>query len=92
MTAEGSSSSNDNRFEFYASTDTTISADSLVAHYAREFARAGWVVGPVVANADVGAVSIARPDEKRPWRGGFMVTTGPDRRQLSVRVLRAQRF
>lgn len=92
VTAEGYSSSNDNRFDFYASTDTSVSADSLVAHYAREFAKGGWTAGAVVANREVGAVSLTKPDEKGPWRGAFTVTTGPDRRQLVVRMMRAEKF
>jgi hypothetical protein len=83
--------SSDNYVERRAQLDTTTSAESVMNHYAAELASAGWTVGPrTLMDADIAVRAVsARDAEGKEWRGMLLMMSRAGRRDLTLRVVKA---
>jgi hypothetical protein len=81
----------DSYVETSAQLDTTTSAESVMNHYAAELAAAGWTVAPrTLMDADVAVRAVSTRDaEGKEWRGLLLLMSGAGRRDLTLRVVKA---
>ena len=85
--ALGRSTSNDS-FDLRADTDTSLSAEALVAHYGAALVRGGWtIVGLPATGAGAGLVALRARDPKGgEWHGVLTVHTVGGRREVHIRM------
>ena len=66
---------------------TSMPIDSLLAHYTRQLAAAGWeVVGSALTNADIGLQKFRFKDGEEPWSARLMIEVVGNRRDVSLRL------
>jgi hypothetical protein len=85
----GGMSSSGESFETNVRTDTTMSAQELLAHYAKELSLAGWqVVRSPILGEGVGIQQVSAKDDKgNEWRGMISVVSSSSRRVVTLRML-----
>jgi hypothetical protein len=70
--------------------DTTISADSLIEHYARQLAAAGWQVGKRLSNGTTALQPLSlRDDTGKAWVGALILITTADTRIVTLDMMPA---
>lgn len=70
--------------------DTTISADSLLEHYARQLAAAGWQMGKRLSDGSTALQPLSFRDARgKEWVGALTLIMGADSRTVTLNVMPA---
>jgi hypothetical protein len=66
---------------------TTMTADSILAHYAGQLVAAGWKLdGSVLANRGMGVQKFRFMDDDEPWSALMIIESNDNRRHLTLRL------
>jgi len=86
----GTGWSNDN-MRTSVSVDTTMSADSILAHYARQLTAAGWKVGKRLSDGSSALQPVSVRDPRgREWVGALTMISAADRREVVLSMMPAK--